>query len=51
MDAIHNNSVFKDWYHDSLVISVALGRVIVGNGDRHVGGFNCLGYIFTLYYG
>ena len=52
MGTIHNDSIsFKDWYQDSLVISAALDRVIVGNGDLHAGGFSCLGCIFTLYYG
>ena len=42
MDAIHNDSIsFRDWYHDSLVISAALDRVIVGNGDLHAVGFSC----------
>ena len=52
MDVIHNDSVsFKDWYQDSLVISAALERVIIGNGDLHAGCFSCLGCIFTVYYG
>ena len=52
IDAIQEDSLsFREFYRESGVLSAALERVVIGNGDLHAGGFSCLGTIFTAYYG
>ena len=52
IDSIQEDSLsFREFYKESVVLSKALERVVIGNGDLHAGGFSCLGTIFSAYYG
>ena len=51
INAIHDNSQsFREFYQDSMLLSAALERVVIGNGDLHAGGLSCLGTIFAAHY-